>query len=170
MKIPLLKQIKDDWSGALMSLNWSVDQRGVAFQRKHGCGTFCSELINNVLCCSWTWSCRWSTCPSALTLTPRASCSSSAWLSLGTCCSCTERRPKWSFWRARSSRSSVSAAQNQQFNRRVEGASDLNHLFSNCRHRLLHASQRRDGDSEDEPQRSRGYVRQPAEEGDGSGR
>lgn len=52
----------------------------------------------------------------------------------------------------------------------VVRVSELPRLFLNCRHRLLHASQRRDGDGEDKPQRSRGHVRQPAEEGDGSRR
>lgn len=38
------------------------------------------------------------------------------------------------------------------------------------RHRLLHASQRRDGHGDHQPQRARRHLAQPAEEGDGARR
>lgn len=71
--------------------------------------SLCTCYPSSVLA-SWMWSCRWSTCPSAHMQTPRASCSSFEWRSLATCCWYTARRPRWSSWRGRLNRSSVSVA------------------------------------------------------------
>lgn len=126
------------------------------------------ELTNCCDFCSWMWSCRWSTCPSAPTQTLRASCSSFAWRSLETCCWCTGRRRKWSSWRERSSRSSVSLSPPTADVHHTEGLRVMTHVvLLNDRHRLPHASQRRDGGGDDQSQRACGYLTQPAEEGDG---
>lgn len=52
-----------------------------------------------------------------------------------------------------------------------EGVGSLvNLLFFNGRHRLLHASQRRDHDGNNQPQCAGGHLTQPAQEGDGARR
>lgn len=133
------------------------------------CIKHCAVVSN-----SWTWSCRWNTCPSVLMQMQRASCSWSAWRSLGICCWCTERLSRWSSSRAKSNRSSVSAAEVSALNHCTyfgrtgtfkPGGDDSIFVF---RYRLLHASQRGDNNCHNKPQRSCGHVTQPAEEGNGS--